>query len=311
MFFNSKKNKVKKALGLGNHIYFYNNEFDLYVNYRTFINHIKKSEDIYKEETTVLEYFIPFINAHFEQLRNDPFVSNKIVELHQTLISNGVFDIWNNEIFFLQRETTAMIDVLAHVLDTFSQKNKTLSNMSFNDLRDYLNGNCEFNEIKVFDIKSDTYKQKLRLSMIHETVDFLSEVSTRFFSNNVIVSDSYSHYDFKTSFEDNLKHAINNYDEVHSLINEQSLKVFIKGHPDSDFQENVYIGRFLDCKSLCEKGFFLNINDIDERYYISILKTNHYNEELKLSLCVFDSEKKAFADEKIIQQVLEILKKPQ
>lgn len=311
MFFNSKKNKIKKILGLGDSIYFYKNEFELYVDYNSFIEHIKNSKDVHKEDFTVLEHFIPFINAQFEQLKNEPVVINKIMALHQTLISNGVFDIWNNEIFYHQRKSTAMTDVLAHVLDTFSQKEKALSNMSFNNLRDYLNGNCDFTEIKVFDVKNDTYKQQLRLSAVYETINFLSMVSERFFSDNVVLSESYVHYDFKRSFVENLKLAMNNYDEINLLINEKSLIVSIEGNSDPDFQENVYIGRFLDQKSLHGNGFFLNIDDVDDRYYTSVFKTNYNDEEIKLSLCVFDSEKKALADEKIIQQVLEILKKPQ
>lgn len=307
MFFNNRKKKLKKEFKLSDNLFFSKGEIEIYVEYDVIIDQVEKSPKEF-DNYSLASFFYLLLDAQLSAIFQNKQAVNILLNNYQKLISKGIFDIWNNELFYHQQNYIAKKDLISYFLDDFQKKHPVFSNLNLGDVKHYLNKTLEMDQIKVLEFKEDYFKQNNRIDNIYKTVEFLEDLAFYFYDKNVEVSEYFKSYNFNISFEENLGQAIYNYDEFKTEMKLKPITVF-KNHEKID-KESLYIGKYIDFRSLYSEALFVTIPKYKDDYIISVSKFNEDDTAKELIFSIYDIKNNNYASESVYQEILDLLKKP-
>lgn len=322
MFFGQKNKKLKEKFSLEDNVVVFDGEFSI----------VFKVDDILKTIKISEKYECPdmiskLVGMSVQKQLNKDFYNNKISKqkimlLHNNLINNGTFDIWNNNVFYHQHEETVLEECLAYILDYFSNRYKSFANASVDDIYYFLNRKASLDDISIFE--TETFRDKHRTFQLFHVVKFLTNLSDKYLDIEKFNHSGYNcelyginacKYDFSKTFQENVNYKIVNHKEFKDALDETAIKIYFKHSSEGEDlikEENlyeVYFGKYIDYKSLHDYMIFLNIPELNDRYLPSILDIAEDGDPV-LSLFVFDDERKEPAFPDVYKHVLKILSKP-
>lgn len=304
-FFKSRKNKLKDFLKIEDIIDLSKDNYNLFISYETLIEYIKEVPKQNKK-ITIAEIVEIIVEHNFSEKILNNNGKNELFSLHQSLISKGEFDIWNNELFYSQQDYTVSRECSAYITDSFLKEYNIFSRISVFDIQSYLDKDIDIDKIKIYDIKDSYFSQKLRVSDIYDTAEFLDEFTYFNCNEKVSIDKEFSKYNFKTSFEDNLKEAILNYDKIKEQIKNNTFDIYT--NKSRMKKEKINIGKFVDFKSLYSEALFLNVPNFSDRYLVSLNKNEQGNSAKELHINIFDTETKNDAEKDIYQELISKIK---
>lgn len=304
-FFSNPRKKLRKFLETDDLIDLSDIDYEMYISFDTLMDYIEEIPNPNQQLIVAEVLSIIFEQSFVKKMENEESRKD-LLNLHQKLISKGIFDIWNNELFYSQQDFTVCRECAAYLTDLILKKHYILTRLSVLDLQLYLSKQIDPNKMKVYDIKEDFFVQRLRVSDLYDTVDFLDELSFFNYDEKVECDKSYKFYNFNISFEDNLKKAISNYDNIKNKLIKSTVDIYTDSSRMK--KENLDIGKYIDFRSLYSEALFLNIPDYSNKYLISLSKSEYSRSAKELHLNVFDVENHKNADDNIYKMIIDKIK---
>lgn len=286
LFLNRRKSKIKKLFNLEDEIDLSHGKFSYSINYRTLIHYIEQTNNLWDSKT--IGELIAFILEQDLNIKSkeNPTLLKSISDEHSNLISSGVMDIWNNEVFYHNKNLIAISEVVSVVLDKFTKNNPVFSGTDLVSIKLYLGFKIELNQVSYKQLHDDYFKQYVRNVEVFKTYQFFKDLSFSYYNQFLDANKDYSKYDFKISFESNMKKVIVNYNEFKENMKSKPLPVLSKNNPNNKIEINV--GKYIDFKSLYSLALFVNVPEYKDDFIISISKKVNTESVDDLFLTVYD-----------------------
>lgn len=301
-FINPRKRNIQKVFGIKNEIDLSHADFFYGIDYKTLVKYIEQSNEMWNNRS--ISHLIAFLLEEdlSNKILNDSDLKNKIIQKHTELIHSGLYDIWNNEFSFHQKEKTAVSELVGFLVDNFMKKQPVFSKIKLISIKQYFSYQLDFNKIECFELKDDNFRQHIRMIAIHDTFLFFQEISNHYYQEKIDFNNNFENYDFSIGFENNLRKAINNYDLFKNKMIEKPIEAFTKNNQTTKTMLN--IGPFIDFKSLYGMAIFINMPEYVDDYIICVSRKTATSPSDELYLSVYDINKHADADFGIYEEIV-------